>query len=118
MLAFVVGNGLTSAVVLVIGVVSSGVPGAWKMLSVPCLLSNGLLDRDLWGQSLCVLISTHSQEGQIVLQDFDRRIVFSSDIIVNHHRDFGPLGRTLLRTVIFPRHTCVSSHNYVSVFNS
>ena len=68
-LAFVVGNGLTSAVVLVIGVVSSGVPGAWKMLSVPCLLSNWLLDRDLWGQSLCVLISTHSREGQIVLQD-------------------------------------------------
>ena len=66
-LALVVGNGLTSAVVLVIGVVLSGVPGAWKMLSVPCLLSNWLLDRDLWGQSLCV--STHSREGQIVPQD-------------------------------------------------
>ena len=49
---------------------------------------------------------------------FDRRIVFSSDIIVNHCRDFGPLGHTLLRTVIFSRQTCVSSHNYVSVFNS
>ena len=40
MLALVVGSGLTSAVVLVIGVDLSGVVGVWEMLSVPCLLSN------------------------------------------------------------------------------
>ena len=29
---------------------------------------------------------------------------------MNHHRDLGPLGRTLLWTMIFSGQTCVSSH--------
>ena len=38
-LALVVGSGLTSAVVLVIGVDLSGVLRVWEEMSVPCLFS-------------------------------------------------------------------------------
>ena len=41
---------------------------------------------------------------------FIKRIVFSSDIIVNHQRDLEPLGRTLLWTVIFSGQDYGSSH--------
>ena len=70
-----------------------------------------MLGRDLRGRSLSDLIRTHSWEWQIDSQFFSiRRIVFSSDIIVNHQRALEPLGRTLLRTVIFSGQVCGSSH--------